>query len=341
MQTNTPSHYWGIAKEYIIEQSKYLDENEPKYYLDKKLSYNYIKFGSMIKHSSGELAGNNFQFMEWQIKAIIDIFGTKYRDGKFKGLRRYQRALFFVAKKAGKTEFGALLTLIYFFLDPEKGKECYSIASEIEQAKILHKAFTTMIRQEPDLEEMVKTTIQPPRVAKFNGAFVDEYIALSSTADSKDGLKPSMLLVDEPHTYPNKALYQIISDGLAGRREPLEIFMSTAGYNQQGFFYLDVYQYAKKLKSGVLQDETFYYVMFEPDDEDLEKEDFWKDPEVWKKSNPNLGISPTLSYMESKVNIAGNSAESLVSFKTKHLNVWCDKADVGSKIKFGLPINPY
>jgi len=188
-----------------------------------------------------------------------------------------------------------------------------------------------MIRQEPELESLVKMTIQPPRVSMFNGAFIDEYVALSSTADSKDGKKPSMLLIDEPHSYPSKALYQIMSDGLAGRREPLEIFMSTAGYNMQGFFYLDVYQYAKKVKSGIIEDETFYSVMFEPSEEDLQRDDFWKDPEVWKVSNPNLGISPTLSYMESKVKLAEHSEESRVAFLTKHLNVWCDKADVWIK----------
>lgn len=331
MNIKEPSYFWNIAKKYIIEQSEHLDKNEPKYYLDKQYAYKCVKFGSILRHSSGELAGKNFQFMEWQIKAIIDIFGTKYRDGRFKGLRRYQRVLFFVAKKAGKTELGGLLTAIYFFLDPEKAKECYSIASELEQAKILHKAFTTMIKQEPELEDMVHSTKQPPRVSKYNGAFVDEYIALSSTSDSKDGLKPSLLLVDEPHAFPNKDLYQIISDGLAGRREPLEIFMSTAGYNLQGFFYKDVYQYAKKLKEGVIKDETFYYVMFEPDEEDLKDDDYWKNPEIWKKSNPNLGISPTLNYMESKVLQAEQSEQSLIAFKTKHMNVFCDKIDIWIK----------
>lgn len=328
MEIKTPSYYHEIAKKYIIKQSKYLEENEPKYYLDKNLGYKYIKFASLIKHTAGELAGQNFKFMEWQIKAIIDVFATKYKDGEFKGLRRYQTVLFFMAKKGGKSQLGALLTVLYFFLDEEKAKECYSMASDLDQAKILHKAFTTMIKQEPELEEMVKTTIQPPRVSKFNGAFIDEYMAVSSTADSKDGLNVSMALVDEPHSYPNKALYQIITDGMAGRREPLQIIMSTAGYNLQGFFYTEIYQYAKKIQKGVIKDDSFYAVLFEPDEEDLEDEDFWKKEEVWKKANPNYPISPTASYMKNKVKQAEQSSETLVAFKTKHLNVFCDKPDV-------------
>lgn len=331
MTINPPQYYWDMARTYIIKQSKYLEENEPNYYLDKQLAMKYIKFASLIKHTAGELGGENFQFMEWQIRVVVDVFATKYVSGKFKGLRRYQTVLLFMAKKGGKSQLGALLTLIYFFLDDEKAKECYSMASDLDQARILHKAFITMIKQEPELEEMVKTTVQPPRVSKYNGAFIDEYMAVSSTADSKDGLNVSMALVDEPHSYPNKKLYQIITDGMAGRREPLQIIMSTAGYNLQNFFYRDIYLYAKKLQEGLIKDDSFYSVLFEPDEDDLLDPNFWKKEEIWKKSNPNYPVSPTASYMENKVLQAEQSEESLISFKTKHLNVWCDKADIWIK----------
>lgn len=331
MNIKEPSYYWKLAKTYIIQQSKYLDENEPKYYLDKDLVYKYIKFASLMKLPAGEFGGITFQFMDFQIKAIIDIFGTKYRDGEFKGLRRYQTIFFFLAKKGGKSTFGALLTILYFFLDDEKAKECYSMASDLDQAKILHKAFITMIKQIPELDEMVKTTIQPPRVSKYNGAFIDEYMAVSSTADSKDGLNVSMALVDEPHSYPNKALYQIITDGMAGRTQPLQIIMSTAGYDLQGFFYRDIYLYAKKIKQGIIKDESFYQVMFEPDEEDLKDPDFWKKEEVWRKSNPGYPKSPTASYMKNKVLQAEQSEQSRISFLTKHLNIFCDKVDIWIK----------
>ena len=331
MEIKQPEEYWKIAKDYIIKQSKYLDENEPKYYLDKDLVYKYIKFASLMKLPAGEFGGITFQFMDFQIKAIIDIFGTKYRDGEFKGLRRYQTIFFFLAKKGGKSTFGALLTILYFFLDDEKAKECYSMASDLDQAKILHKAFITMIKQIPELDEMVKTTIQPPRVSKYNGAFIDEYMAVSSTADSKDGLNVSMALVDEPHSYPNKALYQIITDGMAGRTQPLQIIMSTAGYDLNGFFYRDIYLYAKKIKQGIIKDESFYQVMFEPDEEDLKDPDFWKKEEVWRKSNPGYPKSPTASYMKNKVLQAEQSEQSRISFLTKHLNIFCDKVDIWIK----------
>ncbi len=327
MEIKEPSYYWEKSKEIILRIEKELNI-ENKYYIDKQLAIKYIKFASIIKLTSGDLAGVNFQFMIWQLEAIINIFAVKYRDGDLKDTRRYQRVLFSMAKKGGKTEFSALITVILFFLDDEKGKEIYSIASELQQAKILHKSFLTMIRQEPELEEMVKSTVQPPRVSKYNGAFVDEYMALSNTADSKDGLKPSTVLCDETHTYKDSSLYQIMVDGMAMRKSPLEIHMTTAGYDKTSFYYTKIYQHAKKVKQGIIKDDRFYVVLFEPDEEDFEDTNWWKKEEIWKKSNPNYPISPTKSYMEGKVIQAEQSEESLVAFKVKHLNTFVDKANV-------------
>jgi phage terminase large subunit-like protein len=327
---NPPSYYWELSKEIILEIEAELDK-EKKYYIDKQLAIKYVKFASLIKLTSGDLAGFNFQFMKWQLEAIINIFAVKYRDGDLKDTRRYQRVLFSMAKKGGKTEFTALLTILLFFLDDEKGKEIYSIASELEQAKILHKSFITMIRQESELEDMIKATIQPPRVSRLNGAFVDEYMALSNTSDSKDGLKPSTVLCDETHTYRDSSLYQIMVDGMAMRKSPLEIHMTTAGYDKTSFYYTKIYQHAKKVKQGIIKDERFYVVLFEPDEEDFEHEDWWKKEEVWRKSNPNYPVSPTKSYMQGKVVQAEQSEEALVAFKVKHLNTFVDKADIWIK----------
>jgi phage terminase large subunit-like protein len=328
----TPQEYWEDAREYIKKLESELSI-EDKYYVDRDFAMKCIKFGSLMKLTAGEFAGEPFMYQQWQIEAIVNIFGVKYKHGNFKGLRRYKKALLYTPKKSGKTAFGSLLTMIYFFIDKEKAKECYSIASEIEQAKILWKSFVTMIRQEDELMDMVHITKQPPKVSKMSGAFIDEYTALSSTADSKDGLNVSMLLIDEPHTFTSKDLYDILSNGQAGRQEPLEIFMSTAGFNMQNFFYREIYLYAKKIKNGVIKDDSFYYIMFEPDEKDLENDNFWKDRELWKRVNPNIGVSPTYSYLESRLLQAEQSEESLISFKTKHLNVWCDKADIWIKHK--------
>lgn len=289
------------------------------------MAFKYIKFASILKHTAGDYGGINFQFQNWQLFAIIDIFGIKHKSGQYKDLRRYQRVLFFVSKKNGKTEYTALLHILYFFLDKEKAKTQYTIGKSLNQAITLRDAVVTMIMQNEELKDMVHSTKQPPRITKNNGAFVDIFEALASDSDNHEGKNVSFFTVDEGHTHPNKDLYQIVSNGTVGRNEPLEIHLSTAGYNQNGYFYRDIYQYAKKIKQGIIKDETFYQIMFELDDEDLIDADFWKNKELWKKANPNLGISPTWSGIEKEYRTALESEQSLIAFKTKHLNVWCDK----------------
>ena len=321
---NPQSYYIKIAEDYIKVKKKELLKTN--YSLDEKLAMKCIKFSSMLKHTAGEFAGINFQFQEWQIKSIVDVFATKYKTGNFQGLRRYQRVLFFIPKKNGKSEFAGLLHTIMFFVDPEKAKEQYSIATEAEQAKIIHKVFLTMLKQESDLFNMVHSTIKPARISREKGAFTDEFQSLTSSADTKDGLRPSFITIDEGHAHKSKDLYQIMTDGLAGRNEPLEIHLSTAGYHMEYWFYRDIYQYAKKAKQGIIKDERFYSILFEPSQKDIDS-DNWQDKKVWEKCNPNIGNSPTWSYLEGKVAQALESEQSLRAFKTKHLNMWVDKVE--------------
>jgi len=185
----------------------------------------------------------------------------------------------------------------------------------------------TFMYKEETLKELIHSTKQPPRITKENGAFTDVFEALASDSDNHEGKNVSFFTVDEGHTHPNKDMYQIVSNGTVGRSEPLEIHLSTAGYNMQGYFYRDIYLYAKKVKQGLIEDETFYQVMFELDEEDLKDDNFWKNTKLWEKVNPNLGISPTWSGIEKEFRTALESEQSLIAFKTKHLNVWCDKID--------------
>lgn len=335
---NPPQHYWKIAKDYIIKLDKKL-QKENKFYVDKDFALKCIKFTSLLKHTAGKLENKNFQFSEWQIKAIVNIFGQKYVSGEYKGLRRYQRALFHMPKKNGKTETGAIFHLIMFFLDGSLSKEQYCIASDKEQALILHEAIETMIySNDYNLKsEIAKATIQPPRITKYDssGIYKQTITSLAKPlGDEKDGKKVTFFTSDEGHAQSSKNLYQLIKNGMALVEEPLEINLSTSGYNMQGYYYTDIYQYACKVRDGVIKDERFYYEIFELEEKDYldeegnEKLDFWKDRKLWAKVNPNLGISPTFSFMEGLVSEAENSQESLIAFKTKHLNLWLDKPDV-------------
>jgi phage terminase large subunit-like protein len=72
-----------------------------------------------------------------------------------------------------------------------------------------------------------------------------------------------------------------------------------------------------KVLEGTHVDETWFGIIFT-----IDEGDDWTDPTIWRKANPNLGISAKLDKLEA----ACRKAQALVSargnFLTKHLNVW-------------------
>ncbi len=333
---NPPQHYWKIAKEYIIKKSKEL-EKEGKYYIDKQLALKCIKFTSYLRHTDGILLDVNFQLIEWQIKAIVDIFGTKYTSGEYKDLRRYQRALFFMPKKNGKTELGAVFHLIMLFIiDPSKVKNQFSVASDSEQASILNDAIITMIKSSYRdlelLESIEKINIKPPLIKKSNDIYSQTIRPLAKpigNSEAQDGKKVTFFTSDEGHAHVDKLLYGLIKKGMASQQEPLEINISTAGKSKTTYFYKDIYLYAQKVKQGIIEDERFYPVLFEIENiEEVQEKDpnFWKKEKYWIMANPAYPISPTKSFLEGLVSESEHSEESLVEFLIKHLNVWQEKA---------------
>lgn len=291
------------------------------YYIDMDLVKKVVSFITLLKHTGGELGGVQFQLLPFQIKFLIDVICTL---NKVNNRRRYTTALLFLPRKSGKTELIAALLNYFLFVDSEKGKEIYCAANETDQAKIIFKATETMIKQEPRLEtkcDIYKST----RTIEKSGEFEDFIKVLTANADTKDGLKPYITVYDELHAAKSADLYTVLEEGMAHRTQPLFIIISTAGYNHHGIM-KQKYEYAKKVKKELIQDDSFYSMIYEPDDEDD-----WKEESTWIKCNPALGYGVKIEYLRNKFIKALHSGDDEVAFKTKHLNMWTNAATVWIK----------
>ena len=61
----------------------------------------------------------------------------------------------------------------------------------------------------------------------------------------------------------------------------------------------------------------------------LDEGDDWQDKKIWTKSNPNLGVTPYISYMDDQYQKALNEgAAKQIQFMTKNLNVWTTTSSV-------------
>ena len=106
------------------------------------------------------------------------------------------------------------------------------------------------------------------------------------------------------------------------RKEPLAIVITTAGHSITSNCY-KMHLYCIDVLKGKIEDETQFSMIF-----NLDEGDDWQDEAVWKKTNPNLGITVRLDNLRDEVNRAKHSPSFEVEAKTKYFNIWSNTKEV-------------
>ncbi len=261
--------------------------------------------------------GEPLQLLDWQRVYLRELFG---RRDPATGLRRYRKAFIFIPKKQGKSTVAAGLTLKLTIADQEPGAECYGAAYDKDQAKIVFDVAQAMVEQHPELARRCKVVKHESRIE-----FPETrswYRAMAHDTQGSHGFNIHGLVIDEFHTWKDGELYRSLDHGTASRDQPLTIIITTAGVFDPESPCWKLYDYACKVRDGILDDPTFLPVIFEaPADAD------WKDPAVWAMANPGLGVTVPLAYLEMKAREAENMPSELLAFRQLHLNQWPEQLE--------------
>lgn len=277
-------------------------------------------FETRIRHVKGKMAGKLITLEKWQKAILGAIFGWKQADG----WRRYREIFLYIPRKNGKTIFIAGIAVLLLACSAEGGQEIYSAAAEKEQAKIAHEMAKGMVQQEKDLGDII--TIYKDSLHVSNGGHF--YKAISAEAYSKHGFNASAILVDEVHAHPNGELIEVLKTSTGARAQPLTFYATTADYDRPSVCNT-LLEYAENVRDGIYCDAAFLPILYMARDDDD-----WRDPKVWKKANPNLGISVSVEFLEAEC----KKAERIVSYqntfrrlylnqRTAQVNRWIDLAD--------------
>lgn len=260
------------------------------------------------KHSKGEWAGQPLRLELFQKAFISALFG--FVDAKT-GYRKYRETLFYVARKNGKSVMLSGLALYMLIADQEAGAEVYSVASKKDQAKIIYEETYNMVRQSPDLLQVIKKRKSdlyfPLTFSKFQ--------PLGKNSDTLDGLNSSLVIIDELHSIKDRNLYEVMKQSQSARRQPLLVMITTAGTVRECIFD-DMYKYACGVCDGTITDPHFLPIIYE-----LDSKEEWLDPMKWEKANPGLNRIKKLDDLISKVSRAKQSPRDLTGVLVKDFNV--------------------
>lgn len=289
-------------------------------------------FPLFITHQKGALKDRPFELEEWQKRDIIrPTFGMKTRcstsckgvdceleylaDGHLAHPRRYKYVYVEIPRKNGKTSLTAGLADLLLVLDNEPGGEIYVAAGERDQAAICFRMAKDMLEASADLLALVEVRARMLTAKESRTTFQ----AVSSEAFSKMGYNPSAVIFDEFHVQPNDELYEALHTGVAARDQPIEFFLTTAGFDRSTICW-KFHQRAINVLEDPSFNERFLPVIYAaPQDAELD------DPEVQKAANPNLGVSVREEYLREEVAEALKDPSKENATRRLHFNIWTEQ----------------
>lgn len=290
--------------------------DDDRYIFDENKVANVIRLFNHLRHFKGRHSGSPFRLEPWQEWIVANIYGFYKRED---GSRLINTVYIEVARKNGKTALAAGIGLNALINDDEDGAEVYFAANSKDQVKIsawpLCSNFAKSFDPKEKYLKVFRDTINYDRKVSW-------LKVLAADSTKLDGPNPSTFILDEYHAAKSNALKAVLESGQGTRDNPLELIITTAGFDKLGPCF-ELRTTAVEILNGLKEDDSFFMAIYS-----LDKDDDWKDERVWIKSNPNMDVTVKSSYLRKEVRKAMNTPSDEVNVKTKNLNIWCDSSEV-------------
>lgn len=231
--------------------------------------------------------------------------------------RRYETILLELCRKNYKTFTVATVFILAFLMEP-KFSQFYSVAPDGSLSREIREAIVLIIRSSPLLNEYkgVKRFKILRDYIQFN-ATETKYTPLNYSNSNLDGKLPNLFCADEVGALPNSYAIEAMRSGQLNILNKLGFIISTKYGNLSNPFESEV-SYSKKVLDGIVHDETYFALLFEPDTvKGWETNDL-----ILQQANPVALTSPAIWEDLVKKRARAVAQESArENFVTKHCNI--------------------
>jgi len=284
------------------------------YRFDEAKATKRCAFSEKLHHVKGKWAGQLLKLEPHQVFCQCAIWGWVKKSN---GFRRFSTVYMEIPRKNGKSVDAATTGLYMIAADGEKGAEVYSGATSEKQALEVFRPAWMMANKNGDLTEHFGISLSGnPRNPTSIYRLEDMSRFEPLIGKPGDGASPHCAIIDEYHEHKTSEQYDTMDTGMGAREQPLIFVITTAGTDTSTPCY-DMHLRAIKVLEKTIEDEAMFCIMYgiSPDDD-------YKDFEVWKKANPNYGVSVNEDYLYRKyTETMTNAAKQNINL-CKHLNQW-------------------
>ncbi|GIO57909.1 terminase [Paenibacillus cineris] len=251
----------------------------------------------------------------WQHFAIGSLYGWVHKDT---GVRRFREGLIFIGRKNGKTTKISGLSLFSVSKDREEGARVYVLANTKQQAGELFDESRVMVRKSPSLRKRFREN----QKGIFYAKTYSQIEPRASDSEKLDGLNTHLGIFDEIHEFKDFKLINVIKRSWSARKQPMVIYITTAGYQLDGPL-MEYYEIATDVLAGETEQERKFYFMCELDDiSEIEN------PAMWIKANPNIGVTLNLPELIQDFNTDRLVPQEYNDWVTKQFNIFMNNSEL-------------
>lgn len=306
------------SKKNVLSAKRHLKDLERQgtddfpWVFDEEVGHRPIRFiEKFCRPSKGNF--KKLVIQPWQHFIVGSLYGWVHKET---GVRRFREGLIFVGRKNGKSTLISGLSLFSFSKDNENGADVYLLANTKQQAGIIYDEAKEMVRKSPRLRRQFQAKRDEIRYPRTSSKIEHR----ASDSEKLDGLNTHLGVFDEIHEFKDYKLINVIKQSRGSRRQPLIIYITTAGYQLDGPL-VNYYEQGSDVLDGALADErTFYYIS------ELDNQKEFEQPEMWVKANPNMGVTLDLEILVEDWEKEKRTPEERTDFITKQFNMFANRS---------------
>ena len=293
------------------------DGKDKKYFINEKKLKQVELILKLLIMPKGLKAGKTLYECTtgYQWLFYIAILCVVHKDNPNK--RRYELGVLEICRKNFKTYTIAILFILLFLTEPKFSK-FYSVAPDGALSREVREAIAETIRSSPAIYEF-----KGQKRFKILRDYIEfranqiKYIPLNFSTSRMDGKLPNVFCADEVGALPTSYPIEAMQSGQLNILNKLGFVISTKYPTIDNPFEEQV-SYCKKVLDGLVEDETIFSLLYEPDD----TKDWMTDDLILQQSNPvALEIPEIWEDLVKKRALAIAMESKRENFLTKHCNI--------------------